>query len=143
LSAQVAYGIPVTSNAVVFIGAKADFGDIKAGFVSPYDFSVSSSSSVYIEPGYSTDGGKSTMYFKLSQNSMTGNYSGDPAKGAKDGSTAFSGLGFGVGFRTMLEGNKFIQLEVNQVNYKESAISDGSLFKPQSTGITLGFGYKF
>jgi Outer membrane protein beta-barrel domain len=142
ISAQLSYGFQVGQNAVISVGATAAFGDIKAGYLKPYDFKVSNASSFYIEPGYSSDG-STTLYLKISQNSMTASYSGDPTLGAIDGSTSFSGMGLGAGIRKMVDSQKFVQVEINQVNYKESSIKDGTSYKPMSTALTVGIGYRF
>ncbi len=63
------------------------------------------------------------------------------------GSKNFEGWGYGLGLKTLLTDNLFLQLEAEFIDYKSKSVSgtDGNVysFKPESLAGTISIGYKF
>jgi hypothetical protein len=147
-SVQVAYGFAASQSAVVSVGGTYALGDSKGGEIgvnsstsSTIRIRAKSVFSLYVEPGFLLND-KTLAYGKLSYEDAKGTGS-LPGEGKR--SRSMSGIGFGAGFRTMLNKTSFIQLEIKQVNYKriDLLVIEGASFKPKATLGTIGFGINF
>jgi opacity protein-like surface antigen len=58
----------------------------------------------------------------------------------------FSGYGYGVGFKTLISNNLYLQLDVDYIDYDSENFTSGNVsykFKPESVNAALSLGYKF
>lgn len=141
-SIQAAYGVAVSSSSVVTFGGTYALGSIDGGgetLGGLTEFRAEKAYSLYVEPGFLLSD-NTLAYGKLS-------YEGAKATGrvfaGPEYSTAFKGIGFGFGVRTMIDKNMFIQIELKQVGYRSIDTGDGHTHKPKSTVGTVGIGMKF
>jgi opacity protein-like surface antigen len=107
---------------------------------SKFEIKASNMLSLYIEPGLSIFD-KTLIYGKLSHESMKYDH---PAFGSNPSlSKRIEGFGFGAGIRTMIDGNKFIQIEFRKINYRKFAYDAESNFKNSALIGSFGMGIKF
>jgi len=62
------------------------------------------------------------------------------------GSKNFQGYGVGLGFRTVLSNNLYLQIEAEMVDYDKESVASGNTtisFKPKPLSASLSVGYKF
>jgi opacity protein-like surface antigen len=62
------------------------------------------------------------------------------------GSKNFQGYGVGLGFRTVLSNNLYLQIEAEMVDYEKESVASGNTtisFKPKPLSASLSVGYKF
>jgi opacity protein-like surface antigen len=62
------------------------------------------------------------------------------------GSKNFQGYGVGLGFRTVLSNNLYLQIEAEMVDYDKESVASGNTtisFKPKPLSASLSLGYKF
>lgn len=128
------YGFALGSQAVLGVGASVDLGDTKYGTFgfgnAPATIKATDKYSVYVAPGYALS--KDTLAFvKVGYHN------------AKMGSESFNGFGFGLGVRTMLNKNLFLQLEATRLDFSSKDLGGGASVKPTSTFGTLSVGYHF
>ncbi len=131
------YGFAVSPKAVIGVGASIDLGDTKYGNQSALGTTVSLKAkdkySVFVAPGYALSN-NTLAFVKLGYHHAKGEL------GAQ--SESFNGFGIGLGVRTMLDKNMFLQLEATRVDYSRKDVLGGSI-KPSSTFGTLSVGYHF
>ncbi len=143
-SIQAAYGIALDNNIVTTLGGSYVIGDIKAGGFEVssvnYGIKLNNIASVYLEQGLQIND-KSLGYIKASYDTAKGtltagdnsNYSSKPVRG----------LGSGIGIRTSLSKNSFVQVEFKQVVYRSVDLGDGGTYTPKRSTGSVGFGMKF
>jgi opacity protein-like surface antigen len=140
-SLQAAYGIGLSNSAVLGFGGTYSLGDLKAGSISINGTTASLKAknlySLYIEPGIVV-GNTSLAYAKLAYLGTKG----EATDGNTTGRENFTGMGFGAGFRTMLNKNLYLQVEFLQANF-DSKNFRGANIKLSGTTGTVGLGYKF
>jgi outer membrane immunogenic protein len=138
---QAAYGLAVGSNGVLGFGATYGLGDVKAGSFSAggdrYDIKGKDMYSLYVEPGYAVSN-STLVYAKLAYLGMKGESSFNGATGSDN----FDGVGYGLGVRTLLDKNLFLQVEFKQSDYSEQTVNNVS-YKPSGSTGTIGIGYRF
>jgi opacity protein-like surface antigen len=63
------------------------------------------------------------------------------------GSRNFKGWGYGLGLKTLLTNNLFLQVEAEYIDYKSQSVTGTDdmvyKFKPESLSGTISIGYKF
>ena len=62
------------------------------------------------------------------------------------GSKNFKGYGIGLGFRTILSKNLYLQIEAEMIDYDKKSVVSGDTtisFKPKPLSASLSVGYKF
>lgn len=155
--ADLSYGFEANNNLVVSLGATYDFNDSKATFVSVNDGTDTVSIkgklkdhySLYIQPTYllnNSTGIFAKASYNYAKNSIT------LAENAR--SVAFSenleGWGYGVGAKTFLNDNLYLQFEGSLVKYdKQSKRIVGVLdtytmsAEPEVLSALISIGYKF
>lgn len=142
LSLQAAYGATLGSHGVLGFGLTYSLGDLKAGHINAtgrsVDFKLKDLYSLYIEPGYAITPSL-LAYAKL------GYYGVRAGEESVDGSTAsktFGGLGYGLGIRTLLDRNLYLQIEYTQADYNRKTPDFGT-YRPMTTTGSIGLGFKF
>lgn len=137
-SIQGAYSFSLSENGLLSIGGTYALGDLKAGSISTNSTTAKAKNlyTIYVEPAYVI--GATAIYGKLA-------YVG--TKGILKGSTTtytenFTGTGYGVGIRTMLDKNIFMQVEYMVTNFNSKTIASTAV-EPGGTIGTVGIGYKF
>jgi len=139
---QAAYGYRGLDDVVLGVGASYSPGEVKAGTLSinnvDYDWSGKELFSLYVEPGVLLSN-TTLAYGKLSYQMAQGEIKLSTGQTSKDD---YMGYGFGVGLRTLLNPNIYLQAEVMQINYNEKSAL-GLTAKPSTTQGSLGIGYQF
>ena len=139
---QAAYSYRGLEGYVFGVGATYSPGDVKAGTVTisgvDYDWKGKDLYSLYVEPGFKVSN-TTLAYGKLSYQGANGEVKLSTGQTTKDD---YAGYGFGVGLRTMLNQNVYLQAEIMQVNYSEKTTL-GLTAKPSTTLGSLGVGYQF
>ena len=139
---QLAYSYRSQDNYVLGIGATYSPGDVKGGTANinsvDYDWKGKDLYSLYLEPGVLVSP-TTLAYGKLSFQAANGEVKLSNGGSARDD---YMGYGFGVGVRTLLNANVYVQAEIMQVNYNEKS-SLGLTAKPSSTLGNVGLGYQF
>lgn len=143
-SLQAAYGFAMGPRSVVSVGGTYGLGSSKAGVLRDADGAAEltlkskNQLSLYVEPGLlATD--KTLIYGKVSYERAKGVLADTDA----DGSRSMRGTGLGLGLRTMLDKNTFLQVEFKQVTYRSIALGDDASAKSKATVGTVGIGMKF
>jgi hypothetical protein len=141
---QASYGYALNANTVLSVGATYALTDAKAGnFVDQASDNgtakLKKQASIYIEPGFLVSP-STLVYGKVSFDTATGN----AVTPAYSVSADVKGTGFGVGIRTMLDKNLFLQVEAKQTTFdKASFPGDTDQFQVKTTNASIGIGYKF
>lgn len=134
------YGMMATDTTVVNVGVSYDFGDIKSGdgAANGTSYAVKGKDhySVYFEPGLILNPG-TELYGKLGYHSLNGEISGSNL-----GSHTFNGAGIGIGLRSKLDKQLFMQVELEHVDYSGTTIA-GSSYKPKTNAGKVALGYRF
>jgi len=137
-SIQGAYSFALNENGLFSVGATYALGDLKAGSISTSSFTIKAKNlyTIYAEPAFVN--GNTAFYGKLAYIAT---------KGAITASTAnynqnFSGTGYGVGIRTLVDKNLYLQVEFMNSNFRSKTV-DGTTVEPDGTIGTVGIGYKF
>lgn len=137
-SVQAQYGFGISDKFVVGLGVTYGLGELKAGTIGGVVTSKAKDiSSINIEPGYVLSA-STLAYAKVAFASAKGE-----APGGFVGSTNLSGTGLGIGFRTMLMGNWYLQGEYVQTNYDKKNVAAGFDIKADSNSASIGIGYNF
>jgi hypothetical protein len=140
VAVQGAYAFNLGGGGVLGIGAAYNAGEVAAGTVTLgatlYKLRVKGLYSVFIEPGFTV--GNSLFYGKLAYL----NGKGEESLNAASGTDTFTGMGYGVGLRTMMDSKMYLQAEVMQTNFAEKTFGT-SVYKPSATMATFGIGVKF
>lgn len=139
-SLQAAYGFAVSNTAVMALGITYSLADINAGESSATTkYKLKDAYSIYFEPGFNVS--SSTLaYAKLSYEAASARYEAS----ANPDSKSIDGAGLGVGLRTMLGKNAYLQVEARQVQYNSARFAAPALdFKSGASYGSIGFGYKF
>jgi hypothetical protein len=157
-SVDLSYGIPLDNNFLINIGATYDLSKSTLGeanaFVSPHTYSekitIKDHYSLYVQPTYVISN-TSAVFAKLSYNFAKGTLTETATDLAVESFTAsrnIEGFGYGVGLKSLLSNNLYIQVEAGIDEYdKESATdSDNSItysFDPKVVTGKISIGYKF
>ena len=142
---DLSYGIPIDNNFFVSIGATYDLEKTKAGRIgagaSSINLTLDEHYSFYIQPSYAINN-TSAIFAKLGYHKAEGkisvSYDGQTASGTKD----FDAWGYGLGVKTFLNNNVFIQAEASFVDFDKET-EDGVGFKPEVAAGIISIGYKF
>ncbi len=139
-SLQANYGFALSDSFVLGVGATVGLGDLDAGSTTVLGLPVSLKSknlyAINVEPGYLVSN-TTVAYAKIAYQSMKGE-----VQMTGGGTQDFHGTGYGLGVRTMLDKNLYLQFEASQVDYNAASIS-GVSYRPKQTTASIGIGYRF
>jgi hypothetical protein len=140
VAVQGSYAFNLGGGGVMGVGAAYNAGELAAGKISAganlYTLRVKNLYSIFIEPGFAT--GNSLFYGKLAYL----NGKGEESLNANSGSDTFTGAGYGVGMRSMMDSKMYLQVEILQTTFSEKTFGT-SVYKPSATMATFGIGVKF
>lgn len=141
-SLQAAYGAALGIHGVLGFGVTYSLGDLKAGSINAggrnVDFKLKNLYSLYIEPGYAM----SDSWLAYAKLGYFGVRNGEESVDGVIASKTFGGLGYGLGIRTMLDKNLYLQIEFIQADYNRKTADFGTYRSMTSTG-SVGLGFKF
>lgn len=146
-SLQAAYGFSMSKNAVLTLGASYALGAPKIWTLiddvnGPTSGKAKNMASLYIEPGFVV-ADKTLVYGKLSYETAKVDIPGDDEI-ITISRKKIHGTGLGLGMRTMLNKNMFLQAEVKKINYRSARSEDELVdFKTSATVGNVGIGWKF
>jgi outer membrane immunogenic protein len=138
---QAQYSIAYGNQFVLGLGASLSTGSRKAGTLGPSDFSVKNATSLDISPGYALSESL-LVYGKISALSLTA-VGSTTATGNEFGSESLTGLGYGIGVRSMIDKNIYIQAGYDSNRFNEKSSPSFGSFSGSSNVFSLGAGYKF
>lgn len=137
LGLQAQYAWALGSNFLLGLGATANTGNRKAG-------TYANGNEAYIKDRYSIDlipsiavTNKVLVFARIS--SVAGN--GTSSNGTSTAS--IQGLGYGLGFRAMIDNNLFWQAGYDYVKFNDVTFSNGTVSSFKGNILSLGIGYKF
>ena len=137
LGLQAEYSWALGRNFVLGLGASANTGNRKAGtYVNGNDAYSKDRYSIDLIPGVAaTD--KVLVFAKVS--SLAGNGA------SSDGTSTASlqGLGYGLGFRALINNNLFWQAGYDSVTFNDVTFGNGTVASFKGNILSLGIGYKF
>ncbi len=155
---DLSYGLPISDNFVLSIGATYDLTDTEVDVVdSNVDYSVKAKLkdhySVYIQPTYLVSN-NTGIFAKLGYHKSKGSltiYDIDSDPQSQTVSRNLDGWGYGIGAKTFLNNNTYIQFEGSLLKYKSESgnITNylGDTFsesvKPEVLSALISIGYKF
>jgi hypothetical protein len=159
---DLSYGIPLDNNFLLNLGATYDLSktnlgtaianlEDNAGDLQTYTEKVTIKDhfSLYIQPTYAFSS-SSAVFGKLSYNFAKGSLT----ETSTDGPTSFTlsrnieGFGYGVGLKSLLTNNLYVQVEAGIDEYDKTTGTDTSnsttyTFKPKVVTGKMNIGYKF
>jgi len=152
------YGFATSNNTVLGLGVTYDFKKAKTGGLSFQNSAVTFNNelknhySIYVQPTYVINK-DSAMFAKIGRHFAKANFSSNLDFGGDEFVTAsknVTGWGYGLGLKTFLTSNLFVQAEAGVVDYEDfnfTADDDGDVYnvsiKPKTTNATISVGYKF
>ena len=155
--ADLSYGFVANNNLVVSLGATYDFNDSEATFVSTTDGTDTVSIkgklkdhySLYIQPTYLLNN-STGIFAKVSYNYAKNSIKVSENAASVTFSENLEGWGYGVGAKTFLNDNLYLQFEGSLVKYdKQSKSIVGALddyiisAEPEVLSALISIGYKF
>lgn len=154
------YGFASGNNFVIGVGATYDFSKTKIGGLSisnylgedvdvSFDNELKEHYSLYVQPTYIVNK-DSAIFAKLGRHFAKATFSATATEGITDNfsvSKNIEGWGYGLGLKTFLSNNLFVQAEAGIVNYEKfEAVEDSNppiSIKPRTINGTISIGYKF
>ena len=137
-SIQGAYSFALSESGLFSVGATYALGDLKAGSISTSSITVKAKNlyTIYAEPAIVN--GNTAFYGKLAYIATKGVLT----TSSTTYNSNFSGIGYGVGIRTLMDKNMYVQVEFMNSNFNSNTIN-GTTVEPDGTIGTIGIGYKF
>jgi len=144
---DLSYSMPIDKQMLVGFGFTYDLAKSKSGEITG-DGSIGLETkdhySVYVQPQYLLNN-TTSVFGKLGYHKIKGAISGSYA--ANFTTSNFNGIGYGVGIKTFIDKNLFIQVEGQIVDFKKKSedYGDGEVvsYKPKSSAGIITLGYKF
>lgn len=148
------YAYAIDSKWLLGVGATYDLGKTKAGGAQLSDgsdtetinFEGKNHYSVYVQPTYTLTN-TTAVFAKLGYHSMKGTESyTHTTDGSGSASSRLKGIGYGVGVKTFIDKNLYLQAEALIVDFKSKTVSDdegSATYKVKSNGGLITLGYKF
>jgi len=141
---QGAYSFSLSEQALFSIGGTYALGEIKAGSVNTPTVRLTGRAknfySIYVEPAFVNE--NTAFYGKLAYIATKSELVVAGLKGSAD----LTGTGYGVGIRTLLDKNIYLQVEFMDNKFKSKTITIDANpvnIEPAGTVGTVGIGYKF
>jgi hypothetical protein len=140
------YSFPVDGKFFIAVGATYDLDKTKFGSANDgtdtIKYSMDDHYSLYIQPSIAVST-NTAVFAKLGYHEAEGKIT--VTSGTTYGGSAtqdFKGWGYGLGIKTILSNNFYIQAEAGLIDYdKETA--DGVSYKPEAVVGTITVGYKY
>lgn len=143
------YHKAINATWLVGIGLTSDLNDTNAGTKSeaygPVETTLKKHRSIYIQPTYAIDGA-SAAFAKIGRHSIRVNGIGQPGSFWIDDIFSTHGIGYGAGYKKLINKNFFAQAEIQIVDYKDKSFSDGGIewaYKQKTAAGIFTAGYKF
>jgi outer membrane immunogenic protein len=135
-----AYGVALSEKSVLSLGGTYALVDAKAGTVvvgsNTGRFVGKNAWTIYLEPGVLV-ADKTILFGKVGYASIKGD-----TEGVTSIPTNFTGSSYGIGLRSMIDKNLYVEVEALQFSFSSKVIS-GVTYKPSGTQANVGLGYKF
>jgi outer membrane immunogenic protein len=142
-----AYGLPVSNDMVIGLGLTYDLNETKAGRilingVIDARLKMKNHWSVYAQPTYLVSQ-NTGIFAKVGYHDTKGEI--EEVLGGVNESRKVNGWGFGVGVKTFVSKNLYVQAEVQKVSFKKKTLdaATNATFKGDTTAGILRVGYKF
>jgi outer membrane immunogenic protein len=144
---DLSYSMTIDKQMLIGFGFTYDLTKSKSGEITG-DGSIGLETkdhySVYVQPQYLLNN-TTAVFGKLGYHKIKGAISGSYA--ASFTSESFTGIGYGVGIKTFIDKNLFIQVEGQIVDFKKKSFDYGGgevvSYKPKSSAGIITLGYKF
>jgi opacity protein-like surface antigen len=144
---DLSYSMPLDKQMLIGFGFTYDLAKSKSGEITG-DGSIGLETkdhySVYVQPQYLLNN-TTAVFGKLGYHKIKGTISGSYATNFT--SENFTGIGYGVGIKTFIDKNLFIQVEGQIVDFKKKSFDYGGgevvSYKPKSSAGIVTLGYKF
>jgi opacity protein-like surface antigen len=150
------YGFATSNNTVVGLGVTYDFKKVKTGGLTFEDSALTFNNelknhySIYVQPTYVINK-DSAMFAKIGRHFAKANFSLNDFFGEDEefvtASKNVTGWGYGLGLKTFLTSNLFVQAEAGIVDYEDFNFTVDEVYnvsiKPKTTNATISVGYKF
>jgi len=145
---DLSYTTAIDSKMLIGVGFTYDLAKSKSGQISGGDSDISlegkSHYSVYVQPQYLLNNSTS-IFGKLGYHQMKGKITGTFESNFT--TEKYSGFGYGVGIKTFIDKNLFVQVEGQIIDFKQKSFDYGDgytvSYKPKSTAGIVTLGYKF
>lgn len=141
---QAAYGIALSPESVLSVGATYGLTNDKAGgYVDTNEtgnLKLKKQLSIYVEPGYLVTP-ETLVYGKVSYESATDDVTSSVP--ANSDSADIKGVGLGFGVRTMIDKNWFAQAEYKQTKFDKKLSNAGTNLDVKNSVVSVGIGYRF
>lgn len=145
---DLSYSKAIDSKMLIGFGLTYDLAKSKSGEIAgggdTIGLEAKNHYSVYVQPQYLLNN-TTAVFGKLGYHQMKGSISGDYA--ANFTSEKYNGFGYGVGIKTFIDKNLFVQVEGQIVDFKQKSFDYGGgdvvSYKPKSTAGIITLGYKF
>jgi outer membrane immunogenic protein len=140
---QGAWGWVVSPSWVFSVGGSYNLNDQSAGEISGTGGGLNvkrkNAWSIYVEPGIKVSE-QTLVYAKVGYENATLRAEGAGSSSEK----SMDGAGYGLGIRTMLDKNLYLQAELKQLFYSSATFAGQATdFKTQATEGLFGIGYQF
>ena len=139
-SVKAAYGFATSDKSVLSFGGTYSITDAKSGTVvagaNTVKFLGKNAWNVYLEPGFLA-GANTLIYGKAGYASFKGE-----TEGVATTPTTFHGYTYGIGIRSMIDNNLYVEIEGLQYKFSSKTFS-GVTYEPSGTQANVGLGYKF
>lgn len=132
------YGFDMGNDTLVLVGFDYHPTDIKAGTVNIGSSKIKNAWSLSVAPGMKLND-SSLAYIKLSYEAGKYNY----VEGATTINQSITGLGYGIGLRTEINKNTFLETEIKQVNYNKFTYKNMIDITNAATVGSVGVVFKF
>lgn len=142
---DIGYNKSINADWLLGIGMTYDLTETDAGSDYPYgpvETTLKDHYSVYIQPTY-TINATSAVIAKVSYHSMRVEANGKPPEWIDD-RFKVNGVGYGIGYKQLLNDNFYIQAEIQVVDYKDKILEGGEWAYQQKTkSAIISAGYNF
>ena len=132
------YGFDMGNDTLVLVGFDYHPTDIKAGTVNIGSSKIKNAWSLSVTPGMKLND-SSLAYIKLSYEAGKYNY----VEGATTINQSITGLGYGIGLRTEINKNTFLETEIKQVSYNKFTYKNVIDITNAATVGSVGVVFKF
>jgi opacity protein-like surface antigen len=151
---DLSYAKAVDANWLLGFGVTYDFNKSKSGTFAYDDGPGQTGSisltgknhySVYFQPTYALNN-TTALFAKVGYHSIKGTITAVGDEGNYSAGRTFTGVGYGVGVKTFLNKNIYVQAEAQIVDFGKKSETDGDYtqtVKIKSTAGILSIGYKF